>query len=74
MRDIVDTVIEYLNACACLRVCVSARARVCACVRSRACVCLPLIYLLPGIHSSGLAGGIVSSVAQPSLHGGAGAG
>ena len=37
MRDIVDTVIEYLNVCARLRVRVS--ARVCAYVRARACVC-----------------------------------
>jgi hypothetical protein len=93
MRDIVDTVIEYLNhcvrvcarVCACVRVraltrvCVRAFARVCvcacACVRVCARVCAHArVCAKPGIHSSGVAGGIVSSVAQPSLHGGVGAG
>ena len=73
------------RACACVRVraltrvCVRAFARVCvcacACVRVCARVCAHArVCAKPGIHSSGVAGGIVSSVAQPSLHGGVGAG
>jgi hypothetical protein len=51
MRDIVDTVIEYLNACACLRV--SARVCVCTCACVRVCaltrVCVPsLVFTVAG--------------------------